>query len=103
MTLTPSDPSLPFKLQRRQYPIIVSYAMTINKCQGQSLSHVGLYLKRPIFSHGQLYVAISIVRNRHGLKIILGDAKGEEHQTTTNILYKEIFENVYHYSCYCNK
>ncbi|XP_073154173.1 uncharacterized protein [Henckelia pumila] len=31
MSLTLSDPRLPFKFQRRQYPLIVSYAMTINK------------------------------------------------------------------------
>ncbi|XP_070018011.1 uncharacterized protein [Nicotiana sylvestris] len=40
MTLTPSDARIPFKFQRRQFPIIVSFAMTINKSQGQSLSHV---------------------------------------------------------------
>ncbi|XP_073137503.1 uncharacterized protein [Henckelia pumila] len=45
MSLTPSDPRLPFKFQRRQYPLIVSYAMTINKSQGQSLSHVGLFFE----------------------------------------------------------
>ncbi|KAM7524646.1 hypothetical protein LguiA_014548 [Lonicera macranthoides] len=34
MTLTPSDPRLSFKFQRRQYRLIVSYAITINKSQG---------------------------------------------------------------------
>lgn len=33
--------------------------MTINKSQGQILSQVGLYLQRPVFTHGQFYVAIS--------------------------------------------
>ncbi|KAL1368709.1 hypothetical protein AAHE18_02G141800, partial [Arachis hypogaea] len=46
MTLSPSDHWIPFKFQRRQFPIMVSYAMTINKSQGQSLSKVGLILKK---------------------------------------------------------
>lgn len=33
--------------------------MTINKSQGQSLSRVGLFIPRPVFGHGQLYVAWS--------------------------------------------
>ena len=34
--------------------------MTINKSQGQTFtSKVAIYLRRPIFAHGQLYVAAS--------------------------------------------
>ncbi|KAL8473746.1 hypothetical protein ACS0TY_030553 [Phlomoides rotata] len=71
LSLTLSDPRLPFKFQRRQFPLIVSYAMSINKSQGQSFAHVGVFLKKPIFNHGQLYVAVSRTSNRSGLKIML--------------------------------
>ncbi|XP_076958701.1 uncharacterized protein LOC143634544 [Bidens hawaiensis] len=64
ISLTPSDKKLPFKLKRRQFPISVCFAMTINKSQGQSLACVGLYLKDPVFTHGQLYVALSRMKTR---------------------------------------
>jgi ATP-dependent exoDNAse (exonuclease V) alpha subunit len=53
--------------------LCVRFAMTINKSQGQTLGHVGLYLTRPIFTHGQLYVAVSRVKTRIGLKILIID------------------------------
>ncbi|XP_020985767.1 LOW QUALITY PROTEIN: uncharacterized protein LOC107461290 [Arachis duranensis] len=96
MTLTPSDHRIPFKFQRRQFPIMVSYGMTINKSQGQSLSRVGLLLKKPVFCHGQLYVAISRVTSRSGLKIVVAhDHKEDECVDDTHIVvYKEVFRNV---------
>ncbi|XP_050875206.1 uncharacterized protein LOC127078827 [Lathyrus oleraceus] len=69
MSLSPSKSPWPFKLVRRQFPIIVSFAMTINKSQGQSLDNVGLYLSNDVFSHGQLYVAMSRFKSKQGLKI----------------------------------
>ncbi|KAH9622346.1 hypothetical protein KSS87_022355, partial [Heliosperma pusillum] len=41
ITLTPSDSSkFPVRFSRRQFPIAVCFAMTINKSQGQSLSQI---------------------------------------------------------------
>ena len=57
VSLSPSDTNLPFQLKRVQFPLRLSYAMTINKSQGQTFEKVGMYLRRPCFSHGQLYVA----------------------------------------------
>ncbi|XP_074298485.1 uncharacterized protein LOC141629368 [Silene latifolia] len=95
ITLTPTDVTrFPIKFERRQFPLAVCFAMTINKSQGQSLSRVGLYLPRPVFTHGQLYVAISRVTSRKGLKVLLLDEEGGMTNTTTNVVYKEIFEKL---------
>ncbi|XP_076898827.1 uncharacterized protein LOC143552505 [Bidens hawaiensis] len=94
ISLTPSDKKLPFKLKRRQFPISVCFAMTINKSQGQSLTRVGLYLKDPVFTHGQLYVALSRVKTREGIKIVLLDKESKLISETKNVVYKEIFGNL---------
>ncbi|KAF1864982.1 hypothetical protein Lal_00004355 [Lupinus albus] len=41
LSMSPSQCPWPFTLIRRQFPIIVSYVMTTNKSQGQSLESVG--------------------------------------------------------------
>ncbi|XP_035837377.1 uncharacterized protein LOC110878849 [Helianthus annuus] len=94
MNLVPSDRKIPFAFQRRQFPITVCFAMTINKSQGQSLSKVGLYLRQPVFTHGQLYVALSRVTRRDGIKLLILDNDGRPTNKTTNVVYKEIFNGL---------
>ncbi|XP_065317325.1 uncharacterized protein LOC135925777 [Gordionus sp. m RMFG-2023] len=60
--LSPSDSRLPFILKRRQFPIIPAFVITINKSQGETFDNVGLFLPEPVFSHGQLYVALTRCR-----------------------------------------
>ena len=69
--------------------------MTINKSQGQSLKHVGLFLPKRVFSHGQLYVAVSRVTTRNGLKILITDIDSKSSSVTKNIVYKEVFGNLH--------
>ncbi|XP_058751157.1 uncharacterized protein LOC131624213 [Vicia villosa] len=94
MDMSPSQSPWPFKLKRRQFPIVVSYAMTINKSQGQSLDTVGLYLPRDVFTHGQIYVALSRVTTKQGIKILIYDQNDQSKSTTTNVVYKEVFNNI---------
>ncbi|XP_022004351.2 uncharacterized protein LOC110901899 [Helianthus annuus] len=94
LSLSLSDKKIPFKFKRRQFPVVVCFAMTINKSQGQSLSKVGLFLQDPVFSHGQLYVALSRVKSRAGLKMPITDKDGHATNKTTNVVYKYFFGNL---------
>jgi hypothetical protein len=90
ITLTPSGSltDFAFVMQRRQFPVRLAFVITINKAQGQSCKYVGLDLRVPVFSHGQLYVALSRVTSGERIKVILpDDAVGS---TTTNIVYPEV-------------
>ncbi|XP_052152036.1 uncharacterized protein LOC127770382 [Oryza glaberrima] len=70
--LCPSDHEMfPFRFKRKQFPVRLSFAMTINKAQGQSIPYVGVYLPEPVFSHGQLYVALSRATARKNIKILV--------------------------------
>lgn len=48
---------IPFR--RTQFPIRLCFVMTVYKAQGQTLDSVGLYLREPVLSHGQLHIGLS--------------------------------------------
>lgn len=94
----PTETLLPFTMRRRQFPVILAYAITINKSQGQSYDYVGIDLQTPVFSHGQLYVALSRSRNSNNIKIRItpnsqqGKLLNDDRQFTKNVVYQEIFQ-----------
>ncbi|XP_071699318.1 uncharacterized protein [Rutidosis leptorrhynchoides] len=94
MNLIHKDPTLPYVLKRQQVPLKISYAMTINKSQGQSLNKIGVYLPKPIFGHGQLYVALSRATSPNGLKILIRQHEGQEENVTKNIVYTDFLSTI---------
>ena len=82
-----TEDDLPFKLFRRQLPLRLCFAMTINKAQGQTLQTVGVDLRSPVFSHGQLYVALSRVTDVRRLRVLLPD---DGTRKTINEVYEEV-------------
>jgi ATP-dependent exoDNAse (exonuclease V) alpha subunit len=98
--LCPSDDEMfPFQFKRKQFPIRLSFAMTINKAHGQTIPNAGVYLPEPVFSHGQLYVALSRATARSNIRILVvrpGDKNANKKKTKVNgtyiknIVYKEV-------------
>jgi ATP-dependent DNA helicase PIF1 len=87
--MSPSETNWPFVLRRRQFPIQMAFAITINKSQGQTLNNVGVYLPSPVYSHGQLYVVISRVTSSANIKIF--NDQGPDGYMR-NVVYKEVLE-----------
>lgn len=81
------DEAIPFVFKRRQFPVRICYAMTINKNQRQSLNKIGVYLPGTVFGHGQLYVALSRATSPQGLKILMKQQENQPPNTTKNIVY----------------
>ena len=84
----------PFILTRKQFPVKLSFAMTINKSQGQSLENVGIDLRNPTFTHGQLYVALSRSTNLKGIHVLQQpNSDNTNYSRIENIIYPELLLN----------
>jgi len=94
LSITPSDTKrMPFTIRRWQFPLQPAFAMTINKAQGQT---VGVYLPKPVFCHGQLYVAFSRCSSRQGVRVLVrGGSRVALNGAptgvyTSNVVYREV-------------
>ncbi|KAK3814867.1 MAG: hypothetical protein J3Q66DRAFT_267774, partial [Benniella sp.] len=89
---TTEDGTSPAIFRRRQFPLKSAFAMTINKAQGQTLETVGLYLPRPVFGHGQLYVGLSRCKTPANLKVFIknGGVDGQNGTFSRNVVYRNV-------------
>jgi hypothetical protein len=90
ISLITTDADYPIKFKRRQFPILPAFAMTINKAQGQTFGFVGLYLQNAVFTHGQLYVAISRVSKRSDIRILTKFDTFLNLFVARNVVYQEV-------------
>ena len=90
--LTSNETDFHFQLTRFQFPVRLAFAMTINKSQGQSLTHVGIDLRSPVFSHGQLYVAFSRATDVPEIATLIKESNVDE--VTDNIVYPEVLQGL---------
>ncbi|AES72088.1 PIF1-like helicase [Medicago truncatula] len=77
LSLQPSDTIIPYKFQRRSI-VKTSWHLPTAIC----------------ILYGQLYVAVSRITSRKGLKILITDENGDYIDNATNVVYKEVFHNV---------
>jgi hypothetical protein len=87
ITIDPSD-DLPVNLFHHQFPIHLAFVKTINKAQGQSIINISIDLHSPIFSHGQLYIALSCCTSSNRIKVVFPEDSDTTH--TPNIVYTEV-------------
>jgi hypothetical protein len=92
ITIEPSTEDMPIPLSRRQFPVRLAFSMTINKSQGQSVVNVGLDLRIPVFSHGQLYVALSRCTSGNRIKVLFPE--GSNNTKTKNIVFHELLNDI---------
>ena len=79
-----------FMISRLQFPVRLAFAISINKSQGQSVKYVGVDLRMPVLTHGQLYVALSRATSRRRVKILLPQRSA--HNRTPNVVFPQIFQ-----------
>jgi hypothetical protein len=92
ISIEPSEGDIHIPLSRCQFPVRLAFAMTINKSQGQSVQNVGLDLRTSVFSHGQLYVALSRCTSASRIKVLFPEK--EKGTKTPNIVWDQILAGI---------
>ena len=74
ISISPSVKQIAFATKRRKLPAHLAFPMTINK--SQSMDHIGLALCSDVFTHGQLYVALSPCTSSQRVKALFKNNAG---------------------------
>ena len=86
---TEKNSSFSFTLYRKQFPIRLAFAITFNKSQVQDFENLGLYIHKPLFSHWELYIALS--RGKNPKKIFIQNSL-EDQSSLKNIVCDEVLD-----------
>lgn len=85
--LSTTELELLFIFIHKQFPICLSFGITVNKARGQLLDIVGIDLGESVFIHDQLYVALLPATTVQGLKVL---QLAVHNRPTQNIVYSEV-------------
>uniref|UniRef100_A0A0L8GZ34 ATP-dependent DNA helicase n=1 Tax=Octopus bimaculoides TaxID=37653 RepID=A0A0L8GZ34_OCTBM len=87
--------NVPFQFKWLKFPIRISFAMSINKSQGQTLKIAGLQLQEPCFSYGQLYVGASCMGGKANLFTYVPQNKTKKKKTLFIKKYSLLMQHEY--------
>ncbi|KAJ7624189.1 hypothetical protein B0H17DRAFT_963834, partial [Mycena rosella] len=79
-----------FIVHRKQVPLALCYATTFNGCQGLTVVKLALDSRRAVFSHGQLYSAMTRVPDADSVIILKYPEDLSMGTVTTNIVWKDL-------------
>jgi ATP-dependent DNA helicase PIF1 len=93
-----NDTDYPVPFVRTQFPVLVSYYLTISRAQGQTFKQAGMYLPRNVFAHGHMYVGMSRCGDPNGLHIFADQGEfvhvahmlHESKSYSKNVVYSEM-------------
>ena len=86
LTLASNPPYLPYTICQKQFPLQLAYSTTFNSCQGLTLDHVVIDCHEDIFTHGQLYTALTCIHHQSDATLFIPNFK----QDVTNVVYKSL-------------